>query len=220
MQAAVETVNFEADALAVANENVPALERSFDYRDIGAQPVFAERYPYGNPADLAGAVAMANTSHYHRNHNHTADKVSKMARFCAPFILKRPTITQNVMLHPGKRNQYISLQFQLDNVPRVCDPQERRVVSANTQLVSGGHSINMDGPLHGKSWQPAYYFDNGTHNNRAGKGGLSNLNSNNLKVRYYKHGDKVRYAIRLQEEDVKTGTVEKTRIYRGPIEVK
>jgi hypothetical protein len=52
-QATAETINLEADALA--NQNVPALSRPFDYHDVGATavnqgPWAVEQHPYEGPA--------------------------------------------------------------------------------------------------------------------------------------------------------------------------
>ena len=58
MNATVETLDFEADALAVANANVPAIVgRPFEYSDIGAQAV-----PWAIYKDPAAAIAAASTT--------------------------------------------------------------------------------------------------------------------------------------------------------------
>jgi hypothetical protein len=144
----------------------------------------------------------------------------KFERKCAHEILAQPEIEQSFMQYAGKRNQSISLKFGFDNVDRQCDSRFRRVVSAMPRLIRGRHAINMDGPLRGhKFWDSMYFPEGNVRNNRAGETGLVNLNSNHLKIRNWKHGDKADFRLRLQEEDARTGKILRTNVTKHPVTV-
>jgi|GEM_PF-6553542 len=100
MQATAETINFEADVLA--NQNVPAISQSFDYRDVGAAavnegPWAVEQHPYEGPALEASSNANSNVA-----------TASDIRRKC----LSLPTIrTANLTLDGGKEESFYSKEI-------------------------------------------------------------------------------------------------------------
>lgn len=144
----------------------------------------------------------------------------KFERECASHILEQPETAMSFMQFAGKRNQSIFLKFGFDNVPRQCDSRFRRVVSAMPRLIRGNHAINMNGPLRGhRFWDELYYPKGDVRNNRAGETGEVNLNSNHLRVRNWRHGDKADFRLRLQEANARTGKILRTKITKHPVTI-
>lgn len=166
-------------------------------------------------AGLASTVALLAPAAVAAAPKHTG----RLERKCAAKILEGPTIEASFMQNAGKRNQAIFLKLGFGEVPKKCDRRFRRAASAMPRLIKGHKPINMDGPFHGnKFWDQVYAPPASAKSNRAGEGGLINLNSSHLKIRTWRPGNKVDFRLRLQEEDRKTGQILRTKIKKYPID--
>ncbi len=129
---------------------------------------------------------------------------------CKQSILTQPDIKYSRIRHPGKVNQSIDIKFHLDNVlPSECDKHWLRIVSLQAQIKHPGQGwLNESG----SGWNTSPFG-----NNLAGPGGLSSVNTFRLHKLYYRPGDKLRWRLRLQDQDIRTDDIVGTNIADYPV---
>lgn len=142
MQATAETINFEADALA--RENVPALSRPYDYRDIGAkavneEPRAVEQHPYGGPV-LEGSS----------NANNEVATASDIRQHCLPL----PAIkVANLTLDRGKEESFYSKEAYPALSEAFC-AGIRRLAQREVQVKQGNTWVTV---TKNPKWVPSLY---------------------------------------------------------------
>lgn len=128
MQATAETINYEADALA--NANVPAISRPFDFRDVGAKavPWAVEVHTDATPYELS----------------------SPDLQKCVQAGLQMPHLLSARMYRHGHANQMIMVKGQYDSVNDLagvsCDGLVDRKAQIKYQLEVNGKYRTMTFP--------------------------------------------------------------------------
>ena len=207
LQAAAETVNVEANPLAVNNGNLAALERPFDYRDIGAtavnqRPWAVEAHTYEGPPHEESGSANGATLRGHA--------LKKLCASTRPGgILNPPQVLNSTMYSPGKNDQTTDIRLKLRAVDPSCNGHYLRKVTILPELIRHGHVIKevpFPLPLISSNAAATPIYP-----------GVVSVNQPKL---FWRPGDKARFVLHLMVRSVVTKKTVKETTKIRPVRVK
>jgi hypothetical protein len=138
-----------------------------------------------------------------------------LAEQCSKEILTPPHVLHADMRLPGKEHQDVFIVIEYGPVSETCNGHFKRLSSVMPQLVRHGHTINMD-PV----WDELLRDGNTNEASPPGEGpGIEWFNSGHKPKLYYRHGDKVRFQLRLQVLSLASKRITRTVVTTHPVTV-